>query len=71
MTTIKLRGEKSVETIDMTPTWTAIVPILIAGLQDGTPEGQRLAKIELYRMAEAADKWNASVPRKDPETAKA
>ncbi len=47
------------KTIDITPTWVAIVPILIAALTDGTPEGQRIAKEELLRMAKAADAYNA------------
>jgi hypothetical protein len=43
------------ETIDMTPTWAQICGMLIAALQDGTPEGKRLATLELQRMAGIAD----------------
>jgi len=50
-------------TIDLTPTWTAILPLLIEGLQNGTPEGKRLAHLELINMAKAADRYNASVPK--------
>jgi hypothetical protein len=51
---------KRVGTIDFTPTWRAIVPIIIAAFQDGTDEAKRLAKLELDTMAEAADRYNAS-----------
>jgi hypothetical protein len=42
-------------TIDLTPTWSAILPALIATLRDGTPEGQDIARRELASMAQAAD----------------
>jgi len=44
-------------TIDATPTWRAILPIIITGLQHGTPKGQRIAKEELYRLAGIADAY--------------
>lgn len=47
------------ETIDMTPTWAAVLPIYIACLEDGTEAGKRAAREELARMAAAADRWNA------------
>lgn len=50
-----------VRTIDLTPTWTAVLPIFIAALQDGTPEGQKAAKEELARMAALADQYVAWV----------
>lgn len=46
--------------IDATPTWQAILPWLIAAIQDGTEEGQRAAREELARMAKAADLYNAT-----------
>jgi hypothetical protein len=46
-------------TIDLTPTWKAVLPIMIAALVDGTDEGKRLAKIELNRMADLADAYVA------------
>ena len=49
------------KTIDITPTWTAILPALIAALEDGTAEGKRLAREELKTMARAADVYNKSV----------
>lgn len=42
-------------TIDLTPTWSAILPALIAALCDGTPTGQDMARRELANMAQAAD----------------
>ena len=44
-------------TIDMTPTWVAVLPIMLAALTDGSPEAQRIAKEELKRMAELADAY--------------
>lgn len=58
----ELGGPGLTETIDMTPTWAAILPALLAAVTDGTAEGQRIARGELARMAEAADKWNANAP---------
>lgn len=45
--------------IDMTPTWRAILPVIMEGLTNGTPAGQEIARQELARMADAADRWNA------------
>ena len=54
---------KEVRYIDITPTWSAILPVLILGLTHGTAEGRRAAQIELARMAQAADAFNASQPK--------
>jgi hypothetical protein len=43
------------KTIDITPTWESVTPILIAALRSGTFEGQRIATEELLRMARLAD----------------
>jgi len=43
--------------IDATPTWRAILPIIITGLQHGTPKGQQIAREELYRLAGIADAY--------------
>lgn len=45
-------------TIDATPTWSGLLPLLLAAVADGNAEGQRAAKEELARMAQAADRWN-------------
>lgn len=47
------------EVLDMTPTWAAIMPALVAALQHGTPEGQRLAAAELESLAAKVDSANA------------
>lgn len=44
--------------IDCTPTWQGSLPYLFVVLEDGTPEGKRLAKEELKKMATAADAYN-------------
>lgn len=49
-----------VRTIDMTPTWAAILPALLAAVTDGTPTGQAIARKELARMAEIADSYVAA-----------
>lgn len=55
------RGAKVVGTIDITVTWEAALPILIAGLVNGTTEGRRLAIEQLGRMAEIADYANTAL----------
>lgn len=50
-----------VRTIDMTPTWAAILPALLAAVTDGTPTGQAIARKELARMASIADSYVALV----------
>lgn len=45
-------------TLDLTPTWAAIMPALVAALQHGTPEGQRLAAAELESLAAKVDAMN-------------
>lgn len=45
-------------TIDLTPTWSGLLPALLLAYTNGTPEGKRMARGELLRMAEAADKYN-------------
>lgn len=47
-------------TIDLTPTWRAILPVLIEGLIHGTEAGRSIAREELTRMADIADKYVAS-----------
>lgn len=46
-------------TIVMTPTWTGLLPLLLAVITDGTAKGQAAAREELARMAKAADHWSA------------
>ena len=46
-------------TIDITPTWRGVLPIIIEGLTNGNARGVQIATEELQRMADAADAWNA------------
>lgn len=48
-------SKRRVGTIDLTPTWRATVPVIVAAIENGTPEGRRLAVEELYRMADHCD----------------
>lgn len=52
-------------TIDMTPTWSGILPALVAVLQSGTAEGQAIALDELRRMAALADSVKRMAARAD------
>ena len=49
------------EYIDLTPTWSAVLPIYLAAYCNGTDKGRTAAETELRRMAELADKYNASL----------
>lgn len=48
------------QTIDLTPTWESLVPVLlhIAQHSESVKARKDIAE-ELVRMAQAADKWNA------------
>lgn len=54
---------KEVRYIDVTPTWSGILPALLFALDAGTPEGRKIAREELARMARAADAYNNTVPK--------
>jgi hypothetical protein len=47
------------ETINATPSWSAVLPMLLAAYSDGAVEGIDIAQQELERMAKAADRWVA------------
>jgi hypothetical protein len=47
--------KKKIEYIGYIPTWVAILPLLLHVLNEGTAEGQRIAREELSRMASIAD----------------
>lgn len=51
--------------IDITPTWTVLLPALILAIEHGTPLGKRLARQELAHMAQVAD---TAKKRKDKAT---
>ncbi len=43
------------ERIDLTPTWTGMVPVMVALIESGNAEGRATAISELYRMAGILD----------------
>ena len=49
---------RTVRTIDITPTWSGILPALIAILERGeTVEARKTAEAELQKMAALADRY--------------
>lgn len=46
------------KTINITPTWTAIMPALIRVLQEGNAKGKELARLELMDLARKVDAVN-------------
>lgn len=70
-------ARKAPATIDATPTWTQVMPGLIAVLMNGTSRGQSLASEELLRLAEQVDRINGrsvgamEVPKAAPAPRKA
>lgn len=53
------------KTIDLTPTWSEILPTLLIILRDASPKGQSSAVEELKNMARAADMWNEHVKKSE------
>lgn len=47
-------------TIDITPTWSSLVPVIVAAIENGTPIGRTAAIEELKRLAKFADGINAA-----------
>lgn len=53
MTTIKLRGfDDEPRSIDCTPTWSGVMPLLLEGVKQDIPEARK----ELFRLARLVDK---------------
>jgi len=48
------------KTVDITPTWEAILPALLAVIENGNFEGRKVALEELTRMAQLADLYVTS-----------
>ncbi|QOC54175.1 hypothetical protein [Caulobacter vibrioides] len=46
-------------TVDLTPTWAGLLPVLVELAHEGNGTARPLARQELERMAQAADRWNA------------
>ena len=51
-------GARQVGTIDLTPTWRGLVPLIVEGIRNGTDAGRAIAIEELYRLADFADEAN-------------
>jgi hypothetical protein len=47
----------STGSVAITLTWSGTLPMLIAVLEDGSEEGKQIAREELARMAELADRY--------------
>jgi len=45
-------------TVDITPTWRGVLLLLLETYKSGTDKGRSDALKELYRMADAADRYN-------------
>ena len=54
-----LRTQHAPRMLNLTPTWAGIMPALIAAIQNGTSEGEAMARTELMRLAEMTDAANA------------
>ena len=50
------------QTINLTPTWSNVLPLLIEGIQEGN---YKIAKKELERMAAVADKYVEQMKKVD------
>lgn len=44
--------------VDLTPTWSAVLPIIVRGLRSDNEASRENALAELANMALAADRWN-------------
>jgi hypothetical protein len=55
MQTVKLRGFSERRTIDATPSWVDVLPVLRIALEHGNSQSRADAVAELYRMARLAD----------------
>lgn len=47
--------ESAPQTVDITPNWKGTLPLLLAGIENGTATGRAMARAELQRMAQIAD----------------
>jgi len=58
-------NETKLETIDMTPTWEGLLPMLLAAYTDGNA-GRSMAFAELRRMVQIADVFVAESKAERP-----
>lgn len=47
--------KRQVGTLDLSPKWVGVLPLLLAALESGTPKGRQMALDELRFMAMVAD----------------
>jgi len=52
-------------TVDVTPTWTGLMPAFIHIIESGDEEGRKLVGKELYRMAKLLDEARALLEAKE------
>lgn len=55
----ELREQNAPRFIDVTPTWADLMPAFFQILENGTDTGKELARAELTRLAQMADRINA------------
>lgn len=53
--------------INLTPTWSSLMPAFIMILENGTPEGKEEVSQELMRLAKEIDQHNAAELAQDTE----
>lgn len=49
------------ETIDITPKWAEIMPVIVALIRDGDEQGRKTATAELLRLARLMDEQNERI----------
>ena len=54
-------------TLDLTPTWTEVLGLLLAVYETGKGDARTQALAELRRMAQAADSYNELIKKKPKE----
>lgn len=54
-----IHGRKPVGTIDLTPTWRYMLPLLLEAYTNGSDKGRAMALEELQRLCDIADRCNA------------
>ncbi|KVL49993.1 hypothetical protein [Burkholderia territorii] len=52
------------KTIELKPTWQALVPVLLAVIESGTAEGRSKAKAELVDLAKRVDEINEEIKKR-------
>lgn len=63
-----LDAGEAVKYVNMTPTWSALLPGMIDVIRNGeTYESRKLMEGEFERMALAADKWNEYAKKQNEE----